>query len=238
MVPKGTKQSNKKQTCQEARRQKAAATAVETNQPNTKDKRLSLFTAEAIIPSTSTPKKTNDDSKDITRDTPAETILETFQSRDLTSTNWNKLADQVLARGVQKAAEDILKSTERENDFNINAPPGFSDELGDSDATVRRSERTTKNKGPSRYENPYKHSVKLVSSNQDLIDLNKAALEAYRIKLANFRVDVSKPEESNLGLLEKHLFRRKFGSEALDIAKSWNASWRVFLIVEDDIPDK
>ena len=131
-----------------------------------------------------------------------------------------------------------MKSTERENDFDINAPPGFSYESGDSDATVRRSERTTQNKGPIRYGNPYKHSVKLVSFNQDFIDLNKAALEAYRIKLANFRPDVSKPEVSNLGLLEKHLFRRKFGSEALDIAKSWNASWRVPLNVEDDIPVK
>ena len=125
VVPKGTKQSNKKQTCQEARRQKPAATALETNQPNTKDKGLSSSTAEAVIPSTSTLKKTNDDSKDITRDTPAEKILERFQSRDLTSNEWNKLADQVLTRGVQKAAEDILKSTDREGDCNINAPQDF-----------------------------------------------------------------------------------------------------------------
>ena len=58
-------------------------------------------------------------------------------------------------------------------------------------------------KGPNRYGNPYKHSVKLVTSEEDLVDLNMAALEAYRIKLANFRSDVNKPEESKLGLLEK-----------------------------------
>ena len=95
-----------------------------------------------------------------------------------------------------------------------------------------------KNKGPSRYGNPYKHSVKLVSSNQDLIDLNMAAIEAYRIKLVNFRTDVNKPEDTKLGLLEKHLIRQKFGSEALDVSRSWNASWRVPLNFVDKIPDK
>ena len=113
VAPKGTNQSNKKQTCQEARRQKAAATALVTNQPKTKDEGLSSSTVEAVIPSSSTPKKTADDSKIITRDTPAENILETFQSRDLISTEWNKLADQGVTREVQKTAKVILKSTER-----------------------------------------------------------------------------------------------------------------------------
>ena len=107
VVPKGTKQSNKKQTCQEARRQKAAATALETNQPNTKDKGLSSSTAEAVIP-----KKTNDDSKDITRDTSAEKILETFQSRDLTAIEWNKLEDQVLTRGSSGGHFEIYRKRE------------------------------------------------------------------------------------------------------------------------------
>ena len=80
--------------------------------------------------------------------------------------------------------------------------------------------------------------MNLVSSDQDLADLNMAALEAYRIKLANFRTDVNEQEESKLGLLDKHLFRRKFGSEALDISKSWNASWRVPLNVDNDNPKK
>ena len=77
-----------------------------------------------------------------------------------------------------------------------------------------------KNKGPSGYGNPVKHSVKLITTQQDIADLNKTALEAYRIKLATFKTDVNKPVETKLGLLEKHLFRRKIGSEALNIAKT------------------
>ena len=57
-----------------------------------------------------------------------------------------------------------------------------------------------------------------------MTDLNKAALEAYRVKLATFKADANKPVETKLGLLEKHLFRRKFGSEAMDITKTWNAA--------------
>ena len=116
--------------------------------------------------------------------------LEIFQSRDLTTNEWNKLFDQALTR-LQKSAEDILKSTYMGREENKNIPPGFSDESGDSDATVRRSERHTKNKGPSRYGNPVKHSVELITSQQHITDLNKAALEAYRTKLATFRADVT-----------------------------------------------
>ena len=147
-------------------------------------------------------------------------------------------SNQVLTSGVQQSAEDILKSTDMGGEENNNAPPGFLDESGDSDVTVRRSERHTKNKEPNRYGNPVKHSVELISSQQDITDLNKAALEAYRMKLATFRTDVNKPVETKLGLLEKHLFRRKFGSEALDISRNWNALWRVPLNFEDDISEK
>ena len=94
------------------------------------------------------------------------------------------------------------------------------------------------NKAPSRYGNPIKYSVKLISSEQDITELNKAALEAYRIELANFRTDVNKPVDTKLGLLEKHLFRRKFGSAALNVSRTWNASWRVPLNFDDDIPEK
>ena len=38
----------------------------------------------------------------------------------------------------------------------------------------------------------------------------------------------------DFGLLEKHLFRRKFGSEALNINRSWNAEWRVPLNFEEE----
>ena len=144
------------------------------------------------------------------------------------------MADQVLTRGVQKIAENILNSPDFEAEQNKNLLPGFSYESGDSEATARRSERNTKSKGPKRYGNPVKYSIKLVSPQQDVTDLNKAALEAYRVKLANFRTDANKPEETKLGLLEKHFFRRKFGIEALDISKTWNASWRVTPNFEDE----
>ena len=143
-----------------------------------------------------------------------------------------------MKRGVQKAAEEILKSSVAEEEIHINDPPGFSDESGDGEPQIRRSDRATKNKGSNIYGNPYKHSMKLVSSEEDLVDLNSASLEAYCIKLANFRADVNKPEESKMGLLEKHLFRRKFGSEALDVSKRWNASWRVPLNFANNRPQK
>ena len=130
--------------------------------------------------------------------------------------------------------EEILKSTDgTSDDVHSNAPLGFSDKSGDSEVTVRRSGRQNKSKAPSRYGSPVKHSVKLIKSQQVITDLNKAALEAYRMKLAPFRADANKPIESELGLSEKQLLRRKFGSEALDISRSWNSSWRVPLHFEE-----
>ena len=97
----------------------------------------------------------------------------------------------------------MLKSMDGESDeVYINTPPGFSDESSGSELTVRRSGRQNKNKGPSRYGNPVKHSIKLISSQQQIKNLNKAVLEAYRMKLATFRTDVSEPVETKLGLLE------------------------------------
>ena len=139
---------------------------------------------------------------------------------------------------MQKAAENILKTVDTSCDESNNTPPGFSDESSESDVTVRRSERHTKNKGPSGYGNPVKHSVKLIITQQDITDLKKAALEAYRTKLATFKTDVNKPVETKLGLLEKHLFRRKFGIEALDITKTWNAAWRVPLNFDDNLAEE
>ena len=61
-------------------------------------------------------------------------------------------------------------------DEGSNAPPGFSDESGESEVRVRRSGRPTKNKGPSRFGNPVKHSIKLITTDQDITDLNKATM--------------------------------------------------------------
>ena len=95
------------------------------------------------------------------------------------------------------------------------------------ETSVRRCGRATK--GPSRKGDPIKHSVKLISTEDDIMDLKKAALEAYRIKLAAFKPDTKNSIESKFGLLEKHLIRRKFWSKALEINRSWNAEWRVLL---------
>ena len=69
-------------------------------------------------------------------------------------------------------------------------------------------------------------------------DLNKAALESYRIKLATFKPDTKNSVESKFGLLEKHLLKRKLGSEALDINRSWNAEWRVPLQFGEEHDEK
>ena len=138
----------------------------------------------------------------------------------------------MLERGVQRTAADKLHSKETAgDDEDSNNPPGFSDESEEGETSVRRSGRSKK--GPSRYGDPIKHSVKSISYHNDLLDLNQAALEAYRIKLATFKPDSTNSVETKFGLLEKHLFRRKFGSEALDINRSWNAEWRVPLQFEE-----
>ena len=223
-MDKGERLKAKKQTIQEPKQKKAGETAAETAKSREVGQDILTGQIDTGPPSTSTPRESSNEEKEITRHTPDDKILETFQSKDLTTKDWNKLADQVLKRGVQKAAEEILKSSNEEEEHNTLIPMGFSDESGDGEPQVRRSDRSTKDKGPARYGNPYEHSVKLISTEEDLADLNMAELEAYRVKLANFRTDVHKPEESKLGLLEKHLFRRKIGSEALDVSKSWNAS--------------
>ena len=125
----------------------------------------------------------------------------------------------MLERGVQRTAVDLLHSKETAgDDEDSNNPPGFSDESEEGETSVRRSGRSKK--GPSRYGDPIKHSVKPISYHNDLLDLNQAALEAYRIKLATFKPDSTNSVETKFGLLEKRLFRRKLGSEALDINRS------------------
>ena len=87
--------------------------------------------------------------------------------------------------------------------------------------SVRRSKRTT------RFGSPVKHSVKEISTDEDIADLNETALEQYRYKLANLKSDPRKPLETRLNLLERHLFRRKFGYSALDKSRPWKTQWKV-----------
>ena len=61
--------------------------------------------------STSTPHNAKN-RKEISRNRSPETILDTFNSKDLTAADWNRLADQGLERGVQRTAADILHSKE------------------------------------------------------------------------------------------------------------------------------
>ena len=175
---------DKKQSSQEAIRNKTA-NAAEGQQED-----IAFSPSPAVVPpSKSTPqKKTSKKSKGISRHRSPEIILDTLNSKDLTPADWDKMADLVLKRGVQQAAEETLTSRDaavEDNDY-IN-PPGFSDESREGETSVRRSGRTTK--GPSRYRDPTKHSVKLISSEEDIMDLNKAGLEAYRNKLATFKPD-------------------------------------------------
>ena len=208
---------------------KSAATAADEQEPQACSSNL-----EGVPKSTSTPRSSTANKKEISRNTSPETILDTFNSKDRSAADWNRLADQVLERGVQRTAADILQSEDNEEE-SIN-PPGFSDESEAEETSVRKSGRPKK--GPTRYGNPIKHSVKSISFNNDLVDLNQAALEAYRIKLANFKPDASNSVETKFGLLEKHLLRRKCGSAALEINRSWNAEWRIPVQFEEEHEEK
>ena len=99
---KGTKQGAKRQPVQETKKKKAVDTAAEATMSRDNDLDILPAPVETGLPSTSTPRESSNEIKDITRHTPDDKILETFQSRDLTTKDWNKLADQVLTRGFRK----------------------------------------------------------------------------------------------------------------------------------------
>ena len=135
---------------------------------------------------------------------------------------------------LTKTAEETLNAKDTMAEEHVtggkNSPPGFSDESiidEQTGTTIRRNKRATKNQEPKRFGSPVKHSVKEVGTNEDIADLNELALERYRQKLANLKTDTSRPLETRLGLLECHLFRRKFGYSALDTSRPWNAKWKV-----------
>ena len=206
-----------KSTTQESRKSKAAKTAVK----DSKDR----DTGNAELTASSTPKKVPE-SKRITRQTKEKELLDTFQNKDMTPDERDDLAEQVLTWGVQNEAEQIL--TQQAGPTDICPPPGFSDESDkeEEQTTVRRSNRQTKNQGPKRYGSPVSHSVKLISCEDDLTDLNLAALEGYRTRLAIIKTGNSETTLVNktFGLLERHLFKRRFGATSLDSSESWNAA--------------
>ena len=130
-----------------------------------------------------------------------------------------------MTRGVQNEAEKLLTQQAESVD---NSPTVFADESDKEEDTtrVRPSSRQTKNQGPKRYGNPVSHSVKLISCEDDVTELNLAALEAYRLRLAKLNINNKETilENNTFDLLERHLFKRKFGATSLDESGSWNAA--------------
>ena len=206
----GLTKKEKKPTLQEVRRSKAASAAIEKRQVDPRYTTSQPSSSKAVTLSSSTPRKEKAEKlKEVTWQTTPETILEGFQNQDMTPAwlKWESMADQVLTRGVQKSAEEILTSRDKAaEESQLNTSPGFSDESCPEDngntTAVRRSGRQRKHQGPRRYGDPIKHSVRLIWSKANITDLNKAALEAYHIKLARFKTDTNKPVESDLATSE------------------------------------
>ena len=211
------KSSMRKSTSQENRKLKAVKTAAK--EPKARDTVNAEFTAS------STPKKVSE-SKRINRQTREKEILDTFQNKDMTPEEWDDLAEQVLTRGVQYEAERML--TQQAGSTAICPPPGISDESDkeEEQTTVRQSNRQTKNQGSKRYGSPVSHSLKLITCEDDITGLNLPAVEAYRTRLATIKTVNSEttPVNKTIGLLERHLFKRRFGATSLDISKSWKAA--------------
>ena len=99
------------------------------------------------------------------------------------------------------------------------------------DTRVRRSSRLTKSKEPQRFGDPVKHSIKEISEEEPSGGaLLKAASQDYRKRLEHFKTRNDISIETRLGLLERHLFRRKFGYATIDEGVDWNPTWRIELV--------
>ena len=98
----------------------------------------------------------------ITRDTSPSSILNAFQNHDIVPEEWQSLADQVLTRGLQRTAEEIVESRAENQAETTGAhcsPSGISDDSIVDEQTgtsVRRSKRATKNQGLKRLGSPVK----------------------------------------------------------------------------------
>ena len=190
-----------------------------------------LDTSNTDVHASSTPKtKQKAKLKSIDVQTRPEDILDTFQNRNLAPAEWENLADQFLKSGVQKVADDLRGNVQSASEKNtiFEPPQGSSDESSAEDSGVRRSSGQTKNKEPEPFGDPVKHSIKQVSE-KELSGgaLLKAALQEYRRRFTEFRERSDRPVESKLRILERHLFRRKFGYATLDKGSDWNPCWRI-----------
>ena len=119
---------SKKPTVQEARRAKAATAVSEAQNADG-------ITEKAGRSDMSTPQASTLNIqaklKEINRQTSPEAILEAFPNQDMTKKEWEKSANQVLTRGIQKTAEEVLTSRDAElgdDDVHTDTPPEFSDE--------------------------------------------------------------------------------------------------------------
>ena len=207
------------------------ATAVNSEQEQAISKPDSV-TADTKIQSSSTPKtKQRPKLKGIDAHTPLEDIVETFHNRNLAPSDWEKYADQLLKRGVQRVADELRENPQKgsELDTNFEPPQGFSDESSAEESGVRRSSRQTKNKEPKRFGDSIKHSIKEISENLTGRGLLKEALKEYRNQLRDFKDRDDRPLESKVRRLERHLFMRKFGYATLDEGVDWNPSWEIEL---------
>ena len=171
--------------------------------------------------------------KTINSQTRPEDILDKFQNRNLAPAEWENLADQLLKRGIQKVADDLRGNVQpaSERDTMFEPPQGVSDDSSAKDSKVRRSSRQTKSKEPNRFGDPVKHSIKELSEELSGGALLKAPLQEYRKRLADFHERSDRPVESKLRILERHLFRRKFGDATPDKGTDWNPCWRIDLEV-------
>ena len=79
---------------------------------------------EAVYIESSAPKEAPT-TKKITQQTSEKEILDTFQSNNMTSQEWEEITNQVLTRGVQKEAEKLLSQQMDPVDYST---PGFADE--------------------------------------------------------------------------------------------------------------
>ena len=146
---------NKKPTAQEARRAKTATAVTDEQKSDGNNERPGP--SDKSTPHSSTPIK-QAKLKEINQQTSPEATLEAFQNKDITRNEWEKMADQVLTRGIQKTAKDILTSRDAEqaeNDSHTDTLPGFSDESSkiehqSNTAPIRTSIRQTKNQGSKR----------------------------------------------------------------------------------------
>ena len=212
-------------------KKKAAVTAEEVTDPGQTE------TVDQTDQPGSSNTKAGQSKKRITRDTSPSSILNAFQKQDMGDEEWQSLADQVLTRGLQRTADEIIRSrtdNQTETAGEHGSPSGISDDSvvdEQGSASVRRSKRTTKNQGPKRLGSPVKHSVKYISADEEA-DINEMALEQYRYGLANVKTDKSNPMETRLKLLGRHLFRKKFGYTAFDTTQPSSTQWKVPLEVK------